>query len=249
MIIPSHMLEDLGPPTDYCLKMRKWIIGLVFVMIATVFGRCLVGDVVGGLCQMCVAFIGYAIAFGEPVCQVKWIWMFTFFCFLNAGFDLGLAMVRTVHVYKHYKEPNSKKDLESKFSDEQIAFVLIVSHMSWITEMIGAGIGYSMFKNAHEEAIYNLPLAGQGGYGDYGSNNIAGDAATRAGVPQSQNNGIQNGQGRPTPQQTGQAVRNIASGQVNTRLPEPVNPQFQAFAGTAHKLDNSPEKKKSGKKK
>ena len=46
MIIPSHMLEDVGPPTDYMLKMRKVIVFLVVLGSLCVVGRTMVGDVI-----------------------------------------------------------------------------------------------------------------------------------------------------------------------------------------------------------
>lgn len=84
-MFPSHVFESDSPPSDFALKMRKYVIVIGLLQFACVLGRIIVGDTMGALCMMFVVAMAYMISFGEPPLHIRWVFMWTFFCFINAG--------------------------------------------------------------------------------------------------------------------------------------------------------------------
>jgi len=56
MVLPLHgglamAMELETPPTDFCIKMRKFIVFLGLLQFLCVLGRVVMGDIIGGLCM------------------------------------------------------------------------------------------------------------------------------------------------------------------------------------------------------
>ncbi len=88
-------MEIPFPPTDFNIKMRPVVILLGLLQFVCVIGRIVIGDVIGGLCMLIVVWLAYQIAYGTPPLHLRWIFMWGFFCFLNAGFDFAIAAIRS----------------------------------------------------------------------------------------------------------------------------------------------------------
>ncbi|CAD7953648.1 unnamed protein product [Amoebophrya sp. A25] len=232
MIFPAHVFESEMPPSDFMLKMKKWVVVIGIAQFLCVLGRIVVGDSMGALCMMFVVSMAYMICFGEPPLHVRWVFMWTFFCFINAGFDFAIAAVRSIHVYQHY-ETNGKDDLKDKVPVWQIVVVLVVSWLGAISEICGAVLGYKMYQDFQDQEMQAMnqlahahgfggPLYGSFASGRSGGRTSAGfaGAAGEAGATQTAQ-----GAGAEYANLRG-VVRSSATG------PEPIQP----FAGKGHRL-------------
>ncbi|CAD7954430.1 unnamed protein product [Amoebophrya sp. A120] len=196
MIFPAHVFESDQPPSNFALQMRKFVIFIGVIQFLCVLGRLIVGDTLGSLCMLFVVSMAYMISFGEPPLHIRWIFMWTFFCFINAGFDFAIAAVRSIHVYQHYDVPGTSNDIKSKVPVWQIVVVLTVSWLGALSEIFGAILGYKLYQDFQENELQAMQSLAQAhgfqnlNYGGMGRYSGAGAGAGSRGPSQPQMPGV-----------------------------------------------------------
>lgn len=266
MLFPSYALdtnEAAMPPTDFMLKMRKYIMFIGLIQLCCVLARLSVGDVMGAICMSIVVSMVYMITWGQPPLHIRWVFMWSFFCFINAGFDFAIAAVRTVHVYEHYDRPGSSDDIKSRVPMWQICVVLISGWLGAFSEIAGALVGYKIFQDFQEQEIsqydsygagFGFPqagmLLGSGYHGSHGHGVGGGHGTENYGAAGGGPGSGENGGANSNTSINGGSGPQFSShvGHINDSV-DPFNgarnssngsgtPAVQPFQGKAHKLDN-----------
>ena len=85
-----------GPPTDFAVRMRKWLIVLVVSMMVCCGFRIYFGDPWGGVVMIFTAILGGFIIRDDM--DITYCSIFGMFCAMNCMFDMILVLERTFQI-------------------------------------------------------------------------------------------------------------------------------------------------------
>ena len=95
-MFPMLMSGPRGPPTEFALRMRKWLIALLVSMIVCCGFRIYFGDPWGGVVMIFTAILGVFIIRDDM--DITYCSIFGMFCAMNCMFDMILVLERTFQI-------------------------------------------------------------------------------------------------------------------------------------------------------
>lgn len=140
--LPAGMIPmQVGPPTEYCMKMRPWFLFLLFVMGLILVGRLFLPPyeiVPGFFFALIIAMGAYAY---HAVMDIQWLSYFGLTCFFCGVLDF-------VHLIDAYvKSP-------MPFFDQQYPAIINLKSsirvMVPLVQLIGAWMVYNFYQDYHE---------------------------------------------------------------------------------------------------
>jgi len=103
MLFPVWVPPDMGPPTDFALKMKPLLCTILVVQALLSVCRFIIGDIVGGLCDVASVVVGYM-----AVQEMSTSLLFLYFVLnaFNCIFDSLYALTRLFQLGWNYFDPN-----------------------------------------------------------------------------------------------------------------------------------------------
>eukprot|EP00746_Dinoflagellata_sp_MGD_P001998 gnl/MRDRNA2_/MRDRNA2_103832_c0_seq1.p1 gnl/MRDRNA2_/MRDRNA2_103832_c0~~gnl/MRDRNA2_/MRDRNA2_103832_c0_seq1.p1 ORF type:complete len:240 (+),score=42.10 gnl/MRDRNA2_/MRDRNA2_103832_c0_seq1:136-855(+) len=176
-----------GPPTEWALSMRKWVICLWLLLLGLFIAKLVVLDLFGALSMLIVVALGYFVPFGKPPMQQRWIIFWGLMCLFNAVIDLIFGIMHLVQYLNghysqtgvvtggygrhddQYREKRQLTPMEEYMIKVALATVIIGLIVPFV-EMVCAYVCYKLFKDHPRDYSddYEDPYSYGGGYGGVG---------------------------------------------------------------------------------